>query len=144
MKKMPPVEKIFEAWTALSSGRVILKDGFAEVSSSDGEKSYTVRFHGDQYSSDDNATFWQGYPGYPVIAVLMAQGKLPYDKKEASLWENINWTQLNKKNKNNYSDAVKEIAEQRGINLQEAYDEANKVMEAIKSLPLEIKRKIKM
>ena len=143
MKKIPPIEKIFEAWTALAAGRVLLHHDYADVSSSDGEKAYVVRFSGNQYSSDDNATFWQGYPGYPVIAVMMLQGKLPYDEEEAKLWDNINWTQLNKRHKNNYAEAVKEIAAERGIDLEKSYRDAHKVLEAIKESPVEIKRKIK-
>ena len=143
MKKLPPIEKIFEAWTALAGGRVEMHDGYADVSSSDGEKAYVVRFSGDQYASDDNATFWQGYAGYPVIAVLMLQGKLPYDSAEAEQWKGVNWTLTNKKNRNNYAAAVAEIAQERDINLTNAYEDAQKVMEAIKTLPIEIKRKIK-
>ena len=141
--KLPPIEKVFEAWTALADNRVEMKEGYADVASSDGKKSYVVRFSGSQYSSDDNATYWQGYPGYPVIAVLMLQGKLPYDKEEAEKWKNINWTQLNKKYKNKYSEAVKEVAAERGINLPESLAAADKVIETLSSLPLEIKRKIK-
>ena len=143
MKKFPPVEKVYEAWTALADNRVKLHEGYADVSSSNGEKAYVVKFSGDQYSSDDNATFWRGYPGYPVLAVLMLQGKLPYDAREAELWKNINWTQTNKIHKNNYAEAVKAIAGERGINLTTAEEAANKVMEALTVLPLEIKRKIK-
>lgn len=136
-------EKIYEAWTALASNRVHLHDDYAEVSSSDGEKGYTIRFLGNQYSSDDNATYWRGYAGYPVIAVLMLQGKLPYDRQEAELWKDINWTVLNKKYRNNYAEAVEEISQQRNIDMRKAELEAQKVMEALKELPLEIKRKIK-
>ena len=143
MKKLPPLEKVYEAWTALADHRVDLKEGYADVSSSDGEKSYVVTFSGNQYSSDDNATFWQGYPGYPVIAVMMMQNKLPYNKEEAVLWKNINWTRLNKDHKNKYAETVKEIAEERHIDLDKSNKEAEKVMEALKDIPIEIKRKIK-
>lgn len=171
MKKEVPIEKVFEAWTALADHRVIMKTepahpltptgedsapegnlketsgikaGEAQVSSSDGEKVYTVRWAGNQYSSDDNATFWQGYPGYPVIAVLMLRGILPFDEKEATLWKNINWTQQNKKFKNNYAEAVADIAKERGINLEKSYEEARKVRKILDTLPIEIKRKIKI
>ena len=143
MKKFPPIEKIYEAWTALADKRVHLHDGYADVSSSNGEKAYVVRFSGDQYSSDDNATFWRGYPGYPVIAVLMLQGKLPYKAEEAEQWKNINWTSINKKYRNNYADAVAEIAKDRNIDMAVSSVEAEKVMESLKDLPIEIKRKIK-
>lgn len=143
MKKFPPIEKIYEAWTALADNRVQLHEGYADVSSSNGEKSYVVRFSGDQYSSDDNATFWRGYPGYPVLAVLMLQGKLPYDSQAAEEWKNINWTQTNKKYRNNYAEAVAEVAKERGIDLERSTAAAEAVMEALKELPIEIKRKIK-
>lgn len=142
MKKLPPIEKVFEAWTALADNRIKLFDNYAEVSSSDGEKHYVVRFSGDLYSSDDNATFWQGYPGYPVIAVLMLQGKLPYNKEEAALWKNINWTKLNKSHKNKYSEAVQEIAQERGIDMTKAIRGAETVMDKLSTLPIIIKRKI--
>lgn len=142
MKKLPPIEKIFEAWTALADNRVKLHEGFADVSSSDGEKSYIVRFDENKYSSDDNATYWQGYPGYPVIAVLMLQGKLPYDKEEAEKWSNINWTVLNKAHKNNYKAAVEEIASERHIDLAQSRLLAQEVMDILSALPIEIKRKI--
>lgn len=140
--KLPPIEKVYEAWTALADNRVTLDDDKALVSSSDGAKQYTVRFKGDQFSSDDNATFWRGYPGYPVIAVLMLQGKLPFDGEEAALWKNINWTELNKKHKSNYAAAVEEIENERGINKEKAHEEALKVMKALEELPIVIKRKI--
>ena len=142
MKKLPPVEKVYEAWTALADDRVHLKEGYADVSSSNGEKAYVVRFSGDKYSSDDNATFWRGYAGYPVIAVLMLQGKIPYDAEEASLWKNINWTRINKKYRNNYAEAVAEIAKERNIDMSQSSAKALKVIEALESLPIEIKRKI--
>lgn len=139
MKKMPPIEKVYEAWTALADNRVSMHEDYAIVKSSDGEKEYTVRFSGDQYSSDDNATFWQGYPGYPVIAVLMLQGKLPYDKEEVELWKDINWTELNKKFHNKYSEAVAEIAKQRNINQEESEQAAQSVTDALSTLDIQIK-----
>ena len=143
MKKMPPIEKVYEAWTAIADNRVTLHNDYANVSSSDGSKGYVVNFHGNQYSSDDNATFWQGYPGYPVIAVLMLQGKVPYDATEAELWKDINWTSLNKEYKNRYAEAVKAVAKSRGIDLEKSSKAAQKVMEFLSTLPIEIKRKIK-
>ena len=76
MERMPPLAKVFEAWSALADGRVSLDDEErrATVTSSNGLKAYTVAWSedGGTYSSNDNATYWQGYAGYPVIAALMA------------------------------------------------------------------------
>ena len=77
MKKLPPVEKAFEAYSALADGRVEMHDDYALVDSSDGAKTYEVSWQGDTYASTDNGTYWQGYAGYPVIAVLIMQGRLP-------------------------------------------------------------------
>lgn len=142
MEKLPPIEKVFEAWTAVVDGRVAMHDGYADVSSSDGKKGYIVRFDGDRYSSDDNATYWRGYAGYPVLAVMMLQGRLPFDTTEAEKWKNVNWKEINTQYKNNYSKAVEEIAAKRNLDLSGAYKEAGKVIEVLKSLPIVIKRKI--
>lgn len=142
MEKLPPVEKIYEAWTAIADNRVQLDKDSARVTSSDGAKSYLVRFNDNIYTSNDNATFWQSYAGYPVIAVLMLQGRLPFDPNEAELWKGINWTELNKKHRNNYAKAVQEIAAQRGIDMNSAGKEAENVMEYLKALPIEIRRKL--
>lgn len=140
--KFPPIEKVYEAWTALADGRVAMHDGYALIPSSDGAKEYTVRFDGDRYSSDDNATYWQGYPGYPVIAVLMLQGRLPYDKTEAEKWKGINWKEINTRFRNKYSQAVEYVADEKGIDMAVARVAAEKVMEALETLDLTIKRKI--
>ena len=73
MEKLPPIEKVYEAWSAVADGRVALHpdERRAAIASSNGAKTYTVAWNenGSTYSSNDNATYWQGYAGYPVIAV---------------------------------------------------------------------------
>ena len=71
MKKLPPLEKVFEAYSAIADGRVAVDGQEARVRSSDGAKEYTVTWDGDVYASDDSTTYWQGYAGYPVLAVLL-------------------------------------------------------------------------
>ena len=46
-------------------------------------------FHDNTYTLNDNASYWQGYLGYPGIAVLMLQGKLPYDKELAQQFAGV-------------------------------------------------------
>ena len=142
MEKMPPREKVVEAWTAIADGRVKIQDDRAEVESSDGAKRYTVRFRGDTFSSDDNATFWRGYAGYPVIAVLMLQGRLPLDMAEADLWKGVNWTVTNKKFRNDYARAVESVAHERDIDMTTANAAIDEVMELLRALPIIIKRKV--
>ena len=109
--KTPPLEKIYEAWSAAASGRVRVEkndgdSGLAFVTSSDGEKVYSVAWRENDWSSNDPATWWQGDPGYPVIAVMFLIGRLPYDKEIATLFAGVNWNALNKKYKKNYAAAA--------------------------------------
>lgn len=109
--KLPPIEKIPEAYGAIADGRVAMKDSSADVVSSDGTKNYRVRWNGDLYSSDDNASKWQGYTGYPIVAVLLLQGRLPLNQDVMTLFKGIPWKELNKKHKNKYAEALAEVLE---------------------------------
>lgn len=149
MEKLPPLEKVYEAWSAIADQRVAMTEtpsddmasGNAVVASSDGEKLYHVSWDGDTYASDDNATYWQRYAGYPVIAVLMLQGRLTLDIPESNLWSGINWHQLNEANKRDYASAARKAMAANGINPAMAQQEADKVISALKNLPLTLKRK---
>src|ERR1700681_3160211 len=71
--KLPPLIKAYEALGAIGDGRVRIVDARrALVTSSDGSKTYEVETSEDgrEISSNDNASYWQGYLGYPAIAVL--------------------------------------------------------------------------
>lgn len=94
MKKFPPIEKILEAYTAIADGHVKLENDQALVTSSNEAKTYTVTFHDNTYTSNDNASYWQGYLSYPGIAVLMLQGKLPYDKELAQQFAGVDWNKI--------------------------------------------------
>nr|WP_270253348.1 hypothetical protein [Lactobacillus johnsonii] len=103
MKKMPPIQKILEAYTAIVDKHVELKNNEALVTSSNGAKTYTVSWEDNIYHSNDNATYWQGYAGYPIIAVLMLQGKISFDQKLADNFASVNWNEVNAKFKRNYA-----------------------------------------
>lgn len=53
--KLPPIEKIHEAYSAVADGRITLRDTEADVLSSDHAKKYIVKWEGETYSSNDNA-----------------------------------------------------------------------------------------
>lgn len=109
MKKMPPVEKAYEAYSAIADGRVEMHEGYALVDSSDRAKTYEVAWEGDTYSSTDNGTYWQGYAGYPVIAVLILQGRLPGLGEEClAEMASVPWKQLNEAHKRDYAAAADE------------------------------------
>ena len=98
--KLPPIEKIPEAYSAIADNRVSLDANSAKVRSSDNSKTYTVRWQDDAYTSDDNGSKWQNYSGYPILAVLLFQGKLPLNRRIADLFRAIPWKELNKAHKN--------------------------------------------
>ncbi len=140
MKKLPPIQKILEAYTAIVDKHVNLTKDQAEVTSSNGAKTYTVHWDDDVYHSNDNASYWQGYAGYPVIAVLMLQEKLPYDQKLANNFANVNWNEINKKYKRNYVKAAADVIEEKGLDEEKVMAELERVYADLKQLPITIKR----
>lgn len=142
MIKLPPIEKIPEAYTAIEDDRVILFDEYANVKSSNNENKYLIHWKDNVYYSNDNSTYWQGYIGYPVIAVLMLQNKLSLNREISKYFKNINWNKLNKDNKRNYRlslvQALEGVAEDE---IKMIYDEINKVYEEIKNLDIELTKK---
>lgn len=86
MKKLPPIQKIYDALRIAAHGLVCFTPGTlsrakgsATVKSLNGPETYTVTWIDDVFSSNDPATHNQGFPGYPVIAVMMKLGLLPCD-----------------------------------------------------------------
>ena len=106
--KLPPKEKIYEAYSAIADGRTELHEDHAIVRSSDNLKEYIVNWDGDTFASSDNATYWQGYPGYPVLAVLLLKGRLTFDEKIIKGMKNIPWKKLNDQYKRDYAKAAEE------------------------------------
>ncbi len=142
MEKLPPIVKIYEAYTCIADNRIEISENEAIVSSSDGKKKYTVKWKENEYASNDNATFWQGYPGYPILAILMLQNKLNYNKEIADLFKGVNWHTLNEKFKRNYDVAIKEVLNKIDYDSNLIKAEVEKTYEEIKCLNITIKRKI--
>jgi hypothetical protein len=110
--KMPPLAKIYEAFGALGDGRVELEDErHARVLSSDRSKTYQVEISADgrEISSNDNASYWQGYLGYPAIAVMLMQGLYPVRAEVISALSGIPWSELNRRFRNDYSRTIEEV-----------------------------------
>lgn len=146
MKKLPPIEKIHEAYSAIADGRVTLMEEQASVFSSNRAKEYTVTMKDGIYTSNDNASYWQGYAGYPIIAVLMLQDKLTFNVIIADYFKGINWTELNIKYKSKYKKAVAEIMDglqERNVDCDEINSEVEKVYREIGALSITCKRSSK-
>lgn len=107
--KLPPRAKVFEAFTAVADGRVRLTGaGSATVTSSSGDKTYDVEWsdEGRLLSSNDNASYWQGYLGYPALAVLLVRGALRADEAAVGALAGVPWHDLNKRSRRDYEAAV--------------------------------------
>ena len=143
MEKMPPIEKIYEAYSAIADCRIVMREDSASVASSDHAKEYAVKWEEGAYSSNDNASYWGGYAGYPIIAVLMLQGKLKLDRFVAGLFKGINWKKLNEKHKSKYSQAVQEVLDDlkaKGNDTDAIIKNVEEVYRELESLEISLKR----
>ncbi len=140
--KVPPIEKIPEAYSAIIDNRIMLHDNDAIVKSSDMTKEYYVKWKDNIYYSNDNATYWQSYPGYPIIAVLMLQNKLPLDMMVAEKFKGINWNIINKENKRDYQKSLNQVLSDISSNEKDKIiSEINKVYENLLKCDLIITKK---
>ncbi len=141
--KIPPIEKIHEAYSAIVDERIKMSENEAIVMSSDLSKNYLVTWEENTYKSNDNASYWQGYIGYPVIAILMLQNKLPLNMEIANYFKGINWKKLNTEHKNKYSEVVQQLFDEfrlKGIDCNVINTEIEHVYSKIKELNINIKR----
>ena len=113
---MPPPIKVYEAIGAIGDGRVRAVDNDParsawEVGSSDGAKTYRVEVSADgrEISSNDNASYWQGYLGYPAIAVLLIRGLYRPAANVIDALAGIPWKEINRRFKNDYEKTLAEV-----------------------------------
>lgn len=110
--KMPPKAKVYEALTAYGDGRVCITGPTeAEVVSSAGDKVYSVAWSAElrQITANDNASYWQGYTGYPIVAVLLALGRIKFNVAVAKSLAGVPWNRLNREFKRDYDKAVESV-----------------------------------
>lgn len=139
--KRTPKAKIYEALSAVADERVRLQSAEASVDSSDRAKTYRVIWNEDKtaFGANDNASYFVGYMGYPVIAVLLALGKLPFDADLASHLRGFNWNQINQAYKRRYDEAVDYVlgqAEKDGANVDAIRAYADETYDKLTSLAL--------
>ena len=110
--KLPPRAKVFEAFSAVADGRVRLTGpGSATVTSSGGDRTYDVGWSDDDrtVTANDNASYWQGYLGYPIVAVLLARRVLRAGDDVVAALAGVPWHALNKQYKRDYDAAVAHV-----------------------------------
>ena len=138
--KMPPPIKIYEALGAIGDGRVRLEDEHhALVTSSEEDKTYEVEISDDgrQVSSNDNASYWQGYLGYPAIAVLLMRGLYRPPANVIYALAGISWKEINRSFKNDYDKTlieVNKVVEASGHDPDAVASEVESIMEALRKL----------
>ncbi|HEY2523752.1 MAG TPA: hypothetical protein VGI29_01755 [Candidatus Binataceae bacterium] len=152
--KMPPPIKVYEALGAIGDGRVRAAGGPRtapggagtadawDVVSSEGGKIYRVEISADgrEIGSNDNASYWQGYLGYPAIAVLIERGTLTATAGATRALAGIPWKELNRRFKNDYVRTTAEVArivDQRGGDFATIRNEAAAILGALAALGLE-------
>lgn len=141
--KTPPRAKIYEALSALADGRVTLTgERTARVISSAGDKTYTVEWSADgrEITSNDNASYWQGCLGYPILAVLMLRGCIAWSPQTASLLAGVPWKRLNAAFRRDYARAIEHVLqeiEKKGGDRAGVEAEVDRIMAEIAPLRLE-------
>ncbi|MGH7934880.1 MAG: hypothetical protein ACREQN_17195 [Candidatus Binataceae bacterium] len=136
--KMPPIAKVYEALGALGDGRVrIVSPIHALVKSSAGDKTYEVEVSADgrEIAANDNASYWQGYLGYPAIAVLLARGLYRPREQVVRALSGVAWKELNRRFRNDYDRTIAEVlanAERAGYEAAMIRTEAEAVLEAVR------------
>jgi hypothetical protein len=138
--KMPPLVKVYEALGAIGDGRVRIVDARrATVTSSDGSKTYEVETSADgrEIASNDNASYWQGYVGYPAIAVLLTRGLYRPPANVTDALAGVPWKELNRKYKNDWAKTIAEVEkelEQAGHDPDAVRSEAEAVLSFLRAL----------
>jgi len=138
---MPPLVKVYEAMGALGDRRIRIESATrALVTSSEGTKTYEVEISdgGHSIASNDNASYWQGYLGYPAIAVLIERGVIARPPANAiNGLSGIPWKEINRRFRNEYAKTIAEverIAGQSGHDPDAIRAEATAILEAIRKL----------
>lgn len=139
--KMPPKIKVYEALTAIANNSVGIENNTAVVYSSNKSKFYNLEWDERGYSSNDNATFYQGYPGYPIIAVLLLTNKLSYDNSILKFFENIDWKKINTKFKSDYEKSIEFVFQNFNKNDIEFIEkEVDQIYNSLEALNIVVKR----
>ena len=141
--KMPPRAKVYEALSTVADQRVtIIGPTTAQVLSSSRDKTYDVAWSEDmrEITSNDNASYWQGYIGYPIIAVLLKLGKLSFSTHIAELLAGVPWKVVNDQFKRDYDKAINHVLDQvdaKGGKRTEIRQEAERIYEQLGALGLQ-------
>ncbi len=134
--KMPPLVKVYEALGALADRRVerrtMVRGGWHP-------RCYTVEVGADgrEIAANDNASYWQGYLGYPAVAVLLARGLRACEPSALEALKGIPWKEINRRNRNDWERTVADverIASERGNDATALRRTTESILDAIRVL----------
>ena len=141
--KQPPAAKVYEALSAVADGRVsVTGPGAATVLSSGRDRTYKVEWSEDGrvITANDNASYWQGYTGYPIIAVLLTLGTLRVDEAVLPSLAGVDWHDLNTRYRRDYQAAIDHVLQgldERGVDASRVVRQVEAVMAQLAALALE-------
>jgi hypothetical protein len=106
--KTPHINKVYEALTALSSGRMTFDGDTARCGDSKGTKFYDIVYDPltGAINSNDNSAYYMNELSYPMIAYLMQAGFITYNKCASDQLKCVIWKDYNTKTKNNWTKSV--------------------------------------
>lgn len=140
--KEPPLNKVYEALGAIADGRVDIEGNTAKVYSSSRNKYYDVVYFPkkNEITSNDNASFWVGYLGYPSIAFLLAKGIIDYDQALLKYLKGFAWKDINQRFKNNFDKTDTyidtNIVNKYGVDIADLHSKLNDIFEHVMALKL--------
>lgn len=139
--KLPPLIKIYEALGCIADNRIDVNGDEAKVYSSSRGKYYEVKYFPQKnaISSNDNASYYMDYLGYPAVAYLLKMGKLSYSPSLAQAFLDVKWKDLNVKFRNDFfktQEYVLHAAEEKGFSRMELVNEAENIFAQLKKLAL--------
>lgn len=148
MDKKTPVEKVYEAWTAIADGRIKIAEG-STVSEGSATMSSSITasimtYAGKKMDGCSIRTTTRrigAYAGYPILAVLMMQGRLPYDEAVAGQYAGVDWKAVNTRHRNKYAEAIAEVQTERNLDREQAATAARAVSDGLEDLNISVTRK---
>ena len=154
--ELPPEFKIYEALGAIADGRLelVTRPANSEETeeedlniiqanqySSNKNKFYTIKYSPEtsQIMTNDNATWFVGYLGYPALSLLLYIDRIKCDRSILKYFKDIAFKEINQKNKNNFQKAgveIDQILSERGLDLDLFKQECDSIFKQLAALGL--------
>lgn len=163
--ELPPEFKVYEALGALADNRIELVNKNEKLTlednpskekvvvendeniiearqfSSTKNKFYTIKYNPatSQIMTNDNATWFVGYLGYPALSLLLYIGSINFNKDILPYFKNIPFKEINQKNKNVFSKTqleINKILEDKGLSTKLIETEVSSIFNQLANLAL--------